>query len=126
VRRLLGGLFLVSLASSAQTLGTCREAHHRGRLQEESACYQKLAASRDPYIRAEANWALRRFGDANDDGFREAVKTQPKNADYRVRWGRMLLERVQPKDAQDLFLEALDIKDNHAGAILGLALFRRL
>jgi cellulose synthase operon protein C len=122
VRRLLGGLFLVSLASFAQTLDTCREAHHRGRLQEESACYQKLAASRDPYIRAEANWALRRFGDANDDGFREAVKAQPKNADYRVRWGRMLLDRVQPKDAQDLFLEALDIKENHAGAILGLAL----
>ena len=122
MRRLLCGLFSVSLALSAQTLDTCREARHRGRLQEESACYQKLAASTNPYIRAEANWALRRFREANDSDFREALKAQPKNADYRVRWGRMLLERVQPKDAQGLFLEALEIKDNHAGAILGLAM----
>jgi cellulose synthase operon protein C len=118
----LSCLFLFTLSLSAQTLDTCREAHHRGRLQEESACYQKLAASPDPYIRAEADWALRRFKEANDAGFREAVKAQPKNAGYRVRWGRMLLERAQPQDAQDLFLEALEIKDDHAGAILGLAL----
>jgi tetratricopeptide (TPR) repeat protein len=119
---LLCGLFLFALALSAQTIDTCREMHHRGRLQEELACYQKLAAaSQDPYIRAEADWGLRLFEDANVE-FRAAVKAQPKNSDYRVRWGRMYLERMQLKDAQDLFLEALDIKDTHAGAILGLAL----
>jgi tetratricopeptide (TPR) repeat protein len=122
VRRLLCGLFLVGLSLSAQTLDTCREMRHRGKLQEESGCYVKLAAaSQDPYIRAEADWALRLFQDANNE-FRAAVKAQPKNADYKVRWGRMYLERMQLKDAQDLFLEALDIKDTHAGAILGLAL----
>ena len=119
---MLCGLFLFALALSAQTIDTCREMHHRGRLQEELACYQKLAAaSQDPYIRAEADWGLRLFEDANVE-FRAAVKAQPKNSDYRVRWGRMYLERMQLKDAQDLFLEALDIKDTHAGAILGLAL----
>jgi cellulose synthase operon protein C len=119
--RLLCGLFLFAVSLSAQTLDTCRELRHRGKLQEESTCYLKLAGSKDPYIRAEAAWAMRLFPDANVE-FREAVKAQPKNADYRVRWGRMFLERVQPKDAQDLFVEALEIKDVHAGAILGLAL----
>ncbi len=64
-------------------------------------------------------WA--RPSEANDE-FRKAIALQPKNADYRVRWGRLYLERTQIKDATDLFLEALEIKDNLPGAILGLAL----
>ena len=34
----------------------------------------------------------------------------------------MMLDHAQPNDAQDLFGEALEIKKDHAGALLGLAL----
>jgi tetratricopeptide (TPR) repeat protein len=117
----LCGILLLSLPLAAQTLENCRELGHHGRLQDASGCYQKLLASPDPYLRAEANWGLGRPSEANDE-FRKAVALQPKNADYKVRWGRLFLERTQVKDAADLFLEALEIKDNHPGAILGLAL----
>ena len=55
-------------------------------------------------------------------GFRAAVARQPKNAELRVRWGRLFLERFQPGEAETLFNEALEIDPKHAGAVLGLAL----
>jgi tetratricopeptide (TPR) repeat protein len=50
------------------------------------------------------------------------VKAQPRSALYRVRWGRLFLERFQPADAAQLFEEALKIDPNNAGAFLGFAL----
>jgi tetratricopeptide (TPR) repeat protein len=114
-------LLLGGLTAEAQTLQSCRDLRHRGRLAEETSCYQRLAGSPDPYLQAEANWALRRFQDANNQ-FRAAVQAQPQNANYRVRWGRMYFERMQPRDAQDLFLEALELDPSNAEAILGLAM----
>lgn len=70
---------------------------------------------------AEAFWKARRYQDANNE-FRALVARYPKNPDYRVRWGRMYLEHWQPSVASDLFKEALEIKPDHAGALLGLAL----
>src|ERR1700682_448300 len=70
---------------------------------------------------AESLWKARRFQEAND-AFRALVAKSPKNPDYKVRWGRMYLDHSQPKDAGDLFKEALEIKDNHPGALLGMAL----
>jgi len=84
----------------------------------------RLAASSqtpDPYQMAEAAWKRGDYRAANDY-FRAAVERQPKNADYRVRWGRLYYEHFQPNEAKDLFLEALEIRKDHAGAILGLAL----
>src|SRR6202049_2147665 len=70
---------------------------------------------------AESLWKARRFQEAND-AFRALVARSPKNPDYRVRWGRMYLDHSQPKEAADLFSEALEIKENHPGALLGMAL----
>ena len=70
---------------------------------------------------AEALWKARRYQDANEV-FKVLVEKNPKNPDYRVRWGRMYLEHWQPNDAEDLFNEALELKKDHAGALLGLAL----
>jgi cellulose synthase operon protein C len=70
---------------------------------------------------AEALWKARRFKEANEV-FRQLEAKEPKNPDYKVRWGRMMLDHAQPTDAQDLFGEALEIKKDHAGALLGLAL----
>jgi tetratricopeptide (TPR) repeat protein len=70
---------------------------------------------------AEALWKARRYVDANEV-FKQLVAKHPENPDYRVRWGRLYLDHWQPVQAAGLFNEALAIKKDHAGAILGLAL----
>ena len=85
------------------------------------ACYQKLATSNDVAIKAEGLWGLRDYQGAND-AFQSAVKARPKDANLKVRWGRMYMEISQPGDAQDLFKEVLDADENNAGALYGMAL----
>ncbi|MEO8593599.1 MAG: tetratricopeptide repeat protein [Candidatus Solibacter sp.] len=70
---------------------------------------------------AETLWKARRFKEANEV-FKALEKGDPKNPDYKVRWGRMMLDHAQPDDAQDLFNEALELKKDHVGALMGLAL----
>jgi tetratricopeptide (TPR) repeat protein len=111
-------------SACGQGLSECQNARRHGRLAEAKACYQKLAGSRDPYLRAEGLWALRDFRGANE-AFRAAVASQPDNALYRVRWGRMFLDHAQGQDfntAADLFREALKIDPKNGPALVGLAL----
>ncbi|HJZ98154.1 MAG TPA: tetratricopeptide repeat protein, partial [Candidatus Solibacter sp.] len=70
---------------------------------------------------AEAMWKARDYQGANN-AFRQLVANDPGNPDLKVRWGRLYLDHAQPNDAADLFAEALAIKKDHAGALLGLAL----
>jgi tetratricopeptide (TPR) repeat protein len=114
-------LLMLAVPSVAQSLEVCREHRHHGRLQEASACFEKLTMSPDAYLRAEGFWGLGRHRHAND-AFRAAVAENPKNASYRVRWGRLFQERMQSKDAAKLFQEALEISPENPGALLGLAL----
>mgnify|MGYP002381808687 CR=1 FL=1 len=104
-----------------QALVECQTLKRHGQIPQSRACYTRLANSQDPYLKAEGLWAM---GDATaaNDTFRAAVNAQPKNPEYRVRWGRLFLERWQPADAQKLFAEALDIQKDYPGALLGLAL----
>ena len=55
---------MVALPLAAQTLDECRTLHHHGKLAEAQACYTKLAASTNPYLRAEGLWAIERYEDA--------------------------------------------------------------
>src|SRR5262245_13053879 len=71
--------------------------------------------------RAEALWAARNYESAKN-AFEALVKANPKNPLYRTRYGRLLLERFNPKEAADLFQEALEIDKNFAPALLGMAL----
>ncbi len=71
--------------------------------------------------RAEALWRAHDYQGANN-AFRELVKAYPKNPDYRVRWGRLFLDRFNNEEAAKLFAEALAIKSDHPGALFGLAL----
>ena len=64
---------------------------------------------------------MRDFQGANT-AFQEAVKAHPKDANLKVRWGRLYMENSQPGDAQDLFQEALKIDENNAQALYGMAL----
>jgi cellulose synthase operon protein C len=80
-----------------------------------------LAASAQTLQQAEDLWKARRYKDANEV-FRQLVAKNPKNADLKVRWGRMYLEHWQPAEAGELFGEALELDEKHSGALLGMAL----
>jgi len=69
---------------------------------------------------AERLWQQKQYKQAND-AFRQAVKNDENNAALRVRWGLLLLERFNPKEATDLFNEALAIEKDYPPALLGLA-----
>lgn len=70
---------------------------------------------------AEALRKAHRYDDANNM-FRALEVREPKNPEVKVRWGRLLLERNNPKEAGDLFQEALGIQKDYPPALLGLAL----
>jgi tetratricopeptide (TPR) repeat protein len=81
----------------------------------------KLTTARDQWSRAEGLWGIGDYESANKS-FRAALTAYPKNPDVRVRWGRLFLERYNPPDAKQLFMEAIELKPEHAGAYLGSAL----
>ena len=84
-------------------------------------CLAAVFAQAQGLDRAEALWKAHRWQEAND-AFKVLVAANPENADYRVRWGRLLFERFNPAEAIALFEEALKIQKDNAGANLGLAL----
>ncbi len=70
---------------------------------------------------AESFRSAARYQEAST-AFRVLVAANPKNPEYRVRWGRLFLERFNKEEAANLFQEALEIKKDYAPALLGLAL----
>lgn len=114
---LAGGLACCCAAASTDE---CRALRHHGKMTEAQACFGALTQAASAFERAEGNWGLGRYEEANAE-FRSAVKEQPRSAAVRVEWGRMYLEHYQPGDAAKLFEEALEIDANNAAAYLGLA-----
>ena len=110
----------VSFARAA-TPGECQGLRKHGHNDQASTCFESLTQSREPAIRAEGFWGLEMYQEANNE-FRTAVSESPNNANDRVRWGRLLHERFNNKDASDLFREALQRDPKNAQAYLGLAL----
>ena len=98
----------------------CEALRHKGD-PNARACYQRLTRALDPAVQAEGFWGMGDYKSAND-AFRAAVKLRDKDPAPRVRWGRMYLDHWQPAEAQDLFKEAVKIKEDYAPALLGLAL----
>ena len=85
-----------------------------------------LAASalhaQDPgFARAEALWQAHDYKGAGH-AFEMLLRASPKNPLYKVRYGRLLLERFNPGDASSLFKEALAIDPKYAPALLGQAI----
>jgi cellulose synthase operon protein C len=121
------GLCAVACLSStvsvtqAATPDQCHLLDKHGHLADAHTCYESLASEHDPYLRAEGFWGLDMYADANNQ-FRLAVAQSDRNPTYRVRWGRLLHERFNNADAEDLFKEALDRDPKDARAYLGLAL----
>ncbi|HZP32254.1 MAG TPA: tetratricopeptide repeat protein [Candidatus Acidoferrales bacterium] len=123
------GLLIVALATAfaaanfacAATPEECQTLRKHGHNDQARTCFESLTQSREAGIRAEGFWGLEQYEDANNE-FRTAVEQAPNNANYRVRWGRLLHERFNNKDASDLFNEALQRDPKNAQAYLGLAL----
>lgn len=114
-------LALLALPLFGQNLQQCESLRYHGKKAEARACYQGLAQSRDPYLRAEGLWGIRDFYNSNE-AFKQAVKDNPKSARYQVRWGRMFLEHWQKGDAAKSFVAAIEIDPKCAEAYVGLAL----
>ena len=105
----------------AATPEECHGLRKHGHNDQAKACFESLTQAREPAIRAEGFWGLEMYQDANNE-FRQAVAQSPANANYRVRWGRLMHERFNNKDAADLFQEAIERDPKNAQAYLGLAL----
>lgn len=109
-----------SLARSA-TPAECQKLRLDGQSEQARTCYESLARGASPYLRAEGDWGLHLYEQANDE-FRQAVAQDDRSALYRVRWGMLLHERFNNTDAEQLFKEALQRDPKDAQAYLGLAL----
>jgi tetratricopeptide (TPR) repeat protein len=91
-KRLLAVVFVFSAAACAQTLQQAEALHRAGKLWDSNEIYKQLEPR---------------------------YKNDP---DFKVKWGRLYLDSDQLGDAEGLFGEALEIKKDHPGALLGMAL----
>jgi cellulose synthase operon protein C len=69
---------------------------------------------------AESLWRAHDY-DGAKNAFEALVKANPKNADYRVRFGQLFYERFNATEAAKLFQEALGLDPKNAQAMLGMA-----
>jgi tetratricopeptide (TPR) repeat protein len=116
---------VVCLAGASFALGAapddCHALRKHGRRADAQKCYASLITAGDRSIRAEGYWGLEQYEEANNQ-FRTAVNVYPKNPMIRVRWGRLMHERFNNREADTLFNEALERDPKNAQAFYGLAL----
>jgi cellulose synthase operon protein C len=117
---------VVCLAGAASiaygaTPDDCHALSKHGRRPEAQKCYESLTTAGDPSVRAEGYWGLEQYEEANNQ-FRAAVNASPGKAIIRVRWGRLMHERFNNREADNLFGEALERDPKSAQAYYGLAL----
>jgi tetratricopeptide (TPR) repeat protein len=115
------GCLAFATAVLGATPDECRELRKHGRRADAEKCFESLAAARDAAVRAEGYWGLEQYEEANKQ-FRSAVNEAPQNAMTRVRWGRLMHERFNNTEADNLFNEALQRDPKNAQAYYGLAL----
>jgi tetratricopeptide (TPR) repeat protein len=70
--------------------------------------------------RAESLWRAQDFEGAKQV-FEALLKANPKNADYRVRYGDLFAERFNPIEAGKLYEEAIELDPKNAKAYYGMA-----
>ena len=107
-------------SAAEQQADQCWKQQRRGQVIESTSCFIALTTSKDAYLRAEGQWGLKKFADANNQ-FKEAVKQHAQDPHVKVRWGRLFLERFNKAEAGTLFGEALAIDKDDAEAMLGQA-----
>ncbi|HBY62576.1 MAG TPA: hypothetical protein DEH78_22370, partial [Solibacterales bacterium] len=112
---------LFAVVCRAGTPEDCWKLQRLGEWEKARPCFTALAAKGDPYLKAEGLWGLEQYQEANDS-FRAAVKMKDKEPHYRVRWGRLFLERYVRDEAAKLFEEALALRKEYPAALIGVAL----
>jgi cellulose synthase operon protein C len=80
-----------------------------------------LTLSAQTLEQAESLWKAARYADALK-AFDALIARYPDNPDYKVRLGRLFLERFNSGEASTLFQQAIQQKKECAGAYVGLAL----
>ncbi len=122
MRRLVAFLALLLCAPAfAAVPADCWSLRKHGHSAEAQACFEHSSHSSDAYARAEGFWGLEEWEQANDQFH---LATQPANSNtlYKVRWGMLLHERFNNREAADLFREVLEKDPSNASAYLGLAI----
>jgi tetratricopeptide (TPR) repeat protein len=122
------GLTGAGWAAPAGTPEDCAGLRKHGQKAAAQACYQALTRSGSAYLRAEGYWGVEQYSEANEQ-FKIATSNTASEKDSpsggtiaRVRYGMLMHERSNNKDASDLFNEALQRDPKNAHAYLGLAL----
>jgi cellulose synthase operon protein C len=115
--------FLLACNALARAAGPtdCWTLRKHGATAKAQTCFDALARSGDAYERAEGFWGLEEWEQANAQ-FRLATQPADSKALYKVRWGMLLHERFNDKDATDLFREAIAKDPSNAEAYVGLAM----
>jgi tetratricopeptide (TPR) repeat protein len=114
-------MLLVYATALAADSPDCWRLRKHGQEHESQVCFQQLTRSGDAAFRAEGFWGLEEWDRANEQ-FRLATQSTNSQPEVKVRWGILLHERFNNKDAADLFREALTRDPANADAYLGLAI----
>jgi tetratricopeptide (TPR) repeat protein len=118
-------MLAILLLSSSPLLAVppsdCWMLRKHGQEQQSQSCFQQLLRSNDAAVRAEGYWGLGEW-DRSNEQFRIATQTLGSNAETKVRWGMLLHDRFNNKEAADLFREALAKDPSNADAYIGMAL----
>jgi tetratricopeptide (TPR) repeat protein len=99
----------------------CRSLRLHGKKAEATDCFEALAHSGDAYLMAEGYWGLGDWEQAKKE-FEIAIAQPKAPALWKVRYGRLFLERFNSKDALDLFTDALKQDPGNAEAYLAMAM----
>jgi tetratricopeptide (TPR) repeat protein len=126
MKHIAPALLLLQMCAStacvfAASPADCWSLRKHGRRAEAQACFERLTHSSDASARAEGFWGLEEWQQANEQ-FRVATQPESSSALYKVRWGMLLHERFNNREAADLFREALAKDSSSAPAYLGLAI----
>ncbi len=116
----MGWMTIGAAARAAESPAECWRHREFGRMPESVSCFTQLLGSANPAVKGEGLWGLGRFQDAVYQ-LQAAAKARPKDAAVRIRLGTLFFERYQPKDAAELFTEAIEIDAKNSQAMLGLA-----
>lgn len=114
-------LLLISTPSLAAVPADCWSMRKHGRETAARACFDQLTRSGNEAARAEGFWGLEEWDSANEQ-FRLATQSPDSKPFYKIRWGMLLHERFNNKEAADLFREALAQDPSNVDGYLGLAI----
>ena len=114
-------LLLLGTTAAAAAPTDCWQMRKHGHEAEARRCFNQLTQSQEEAVRAEGFWGLGEWDSANEQ-FRLATRSADSKPIYKVRWGMLLHERFNDREAADLLREALEKDPSNVDAYLGLAI----